>query len=44
MVKHPEWNFAEVSKAISEGWKDVTMEEVERLEDSRRLYHIELFS
>ena len=33
MVKHPEWNFAEVSKAISEGWKDVTMEEVERLEE-----------
>merc|ERR1719242_1790331 len=33
MVKHPEWNFAEVSKAISEGWKEVTMEEVERLEE-----------
>ena len=33
MAKHPEWNFAEVSKAISEGWKDVTMEEVERLEE-----------
>merc|ERR1712083_896696 len=32
MVKHPEWNFAEVSKAISEGWKEVSMEEVERLE------------
>ena len=33
MAKHPEWNFAEVSKAISEGWKEVTMEEVERLEE-----------
>lgn len=33
MVKHPEWNFGDVSKAISEGWKEVTMEEVERLEE-----------
>merc|ERR1739844_545560 len=33
MAKHPEMSFAEVSKAISEGWKEVTMEEVERLEE-----------
>ena len=33
MAKHPEWSFAEASKAISEGWKEVTMEEVERLEE-----------